>query len=109
MFKPRKEQRRIIGQCNTADFRELARHAHLMSIGQDPGDADLSKTQKTAFMVLRHLFSCGVTFEVALRLREVLVWKLSDGTAFEYKLLHPGDTITLGILENMQPKKVPVQ
>ena len=99
--------RRIIGQCNTTNFKSLEHLSTLMHRGEDVDLTNLSNRQKAAVMVLRHLQSCSVPFKVALKTREVLVWEMPDkGLAFEYKLLDPGDIETRKILWAMTPRKV---
>ena len=100
-------ERRIIGQCNLADFRHLEHLSALINHGEEIDLANLTNRQKAAVRVLLHLQSCGVPFKVALKIREVLVWEMPDkGLAFEYKLLDRGDTKTLDILRTMAPRKV---
>ncbi len=99
--------RRIIGQCNTADFRHLEHLSSLMCRGDEIDLDYLTNRQKAAVQVLHHFQLCGVPFKVLLRIREVLVWEMPDkGLAFEYKLLTPGDTETALILKGMSPRKV---
>jgi hypothetical protein len=98
--------RRIIGQCNTADFKALEHLSTLMHRGEAVDLDNLSSRQKWAATVLRHLQLCGVPFEVALKLREVLIWEMPDkGLAFEYKLLNLGDSDTRCILQTLSPRK----
>ena len=99
--------RRIMGQCNTADFKDLEHLSTLMHRGEEVDLTNLSSRQKAAVMVLHHFQSCSVPFEVALKIREVLVWEMPDkGLAFEYKLLDPADTATQKVLWTMAPRKV---
>lgn len=98
--------RRIIGQCNTADFKDIE---HLVSLIPRGGvfQDNLSNRQKAAVRVIYHFEQCGVPFGILLKLREVLVWEMADkGLAFEYKLLDPRDFDTAHILMTMQPRKV---
>ncbi len=97
--------RRIIGQCNTADFKDIEYLASLTEI--QVYSAYLTGRQKAAVRVLAHFQSCGVPFEVLLKLREVLVWEMPDkGLAFEYKLLDARDIDTQRTLLNMAPRKL---
>ncbi|MDP2729171.1 MAG: hypothetical protein Q8O55_01655 [Dehalococcoidales bacterium] len=99
--------RRIIGQCNTTDFKALEHLISLVRQGEEVYQDNLSGRQKTAVMVLRHFQMCGVPFEVILKLREVLVWEMPDkGLAFEYKMLNPQDIETQTILWAMAPRKL---
>ena len=99
--------RRIIGQCNTTNFKELAHLSTLMHRGEEVDLTNLGNRQKAAVTVLRHFQLCGVSFDVLLKLREVLVWEMPDkGLAFEYKLLDSRDSKTRGILQTMAPRKV---
>ena len=99
--------RRIIGQCNTTNFKELEHLSTLVHRGEEIDRTNLTKRQRVAITVLRHFQLCGVSFDVVLKLREVLVWEMPDkGLAFEYKLLNSGDTATLEILSEMTPRKV---
>lgn len=97
--------RRIIGQCSTADFKDLE---HLSTL--TPAEVDLthmSSRQKAAVQVIHHFQLCGVPFKTALKVREVLIWEMPDnGLAFEYKLLDPRDTKTRDTLATMSPRKV---
>jgi len=99
--------RRIIAQCNLADFRSIEHLRSLIIEGQQVDLEHLTNRQKAAVQVLRHFQSCGVPFKIALKLREVLVWEMPDkGIAYEYKLLDPQDIETRKILWAMQPTKV---
>ena len=99
--------RRIIGQCNTADFKALEHLSTLMHRGEEVDLTNLSNRQKAAVTVLHHFQLCGVPFRVALKIREVLMWEMPDkGLAFEYKLLDSHDSKTRGILQTMAPRKV---
>ena len=99
--------RRIIGQCNTTNFKELEHLSTLMRRGEEVDLTNLSNRQKAAVTVLHHFQLCGVPFRVALKIREVLIWEMPDkGLAFEYKLLDPGDSKTREILRTMSPRKV---
>jgi hypothetical protein len=65
----------------------------------------LSNSEKMAAKVIYYFYSCGVSFAVLLRLREVLVWQMEDGgMAFEYKF-EKGDTESYRIIQNMKPKE----
>ncbi|MDP2730281.1 MAG: hypothetical protein Q8O55_07355 [Dehalococcoidales bacterium] len=100
--------RRIIGQCNTSDFKDIEHLASLTEI--EIYSTNLSPRQKAAVRVLSHFQSCGVPFEVLLKLREVLVWEMPDkGLAFEYKLLDARDSVTQNVLWTMQPRKIKVE
>ncbi len=99
--------RRIIGQCNTTDFKALEHLSTLMHRGEEVNLTNLSNRQKAAVTLLHHFQLCGVPFEVALKIREVLMWEMPDkGLAFEYKLLDPGDDKTRTVLQTMTPRKV---
>lgn len=99
--------RRIIGQCNTADFKDLEHLVDLVRRGEDVHMGNLSGRQKAAVMVMRHFQLCGVHFETLMKIREVLVWEMPDkGLAFEYKLLDPRDIETRKTLWAMSPRKV---
>ncbi len=99
--------RKIIGQCNTADFKDLEHLSTLIHRGGQVDLTNLTNRQKTAVLVLRHLQLCGRPFKVALKVREVLVWEMPDGgLAFEYKLLDPRDDQTRDALRTMAPRKV---
>ena len=99
--------RRIIGQCNTSDFKELEHLSVVMHRGEKVDLTNLSNRQKAAVQVLRHFQLNDVPFKVALKLREVLIWEMPDkGLAFEYKLLKPGDAQTREVLQTMAPRKV---
>lgn len=97
-----KAQRRVIGQCNIADFRHLEHLSDIMARGEEVDLTNLTNRQKMAVRVLHHFNQCNVSFEVLLKIKEVLIWDMGDGgAAFEYKLLHPGDSETLKILREM--------
>ena len=99
--------RRIIGQCNTADFKDLEHLSSLVHRGEEIYPGNLGNRQKVAVIVLRHFQLCGMPFEVLLKIREVLVWEMPDkGLAFEYKLLDLGDVKTREVLRTMSPRKV---
>ncbi len=99
--------RRIIGQCNTTDFKDLEHLVDLVRRGEKVHMGNLSGRQKAAVMVMRHFQLCGVRFEVLMKIREVLVWEMLDkGLAFEYKLLDPRDIETKQLLWTMTPRKV---
>lgn len=99
--------RRIIGQCNTTDFKDIEHLSITVSRGEAVDLTTLSKRQSAALNVVRHFQICGVPFEVLLKIREVLVWEMPDkGLAFEYKLLNRYDQNTLNILHVMAPRKL---
>ncbi len=100
-------QRKIIAQCNTADFKYLEhltdKLGHGESIHQDC--ANFTLKQKMAVTVLHHFQDCGVPFKWLLKLREVLIWENPDKTLlFEYRLLDPHDDATKLVLRLMKPK-----
>lgn len=96
--------RRIIGQCNTADFNDLEHLAILVRRGGEMSPDNLNGRQKVAIIVLRHFQLCGIPFEVLLKLREVLVWEMPDKSlTFEFKLLNQHDVKTLDTLRTMRP------
>jgi hypothetical protein len=65
----------------------------------------LSNSERMAVKVIYYFYSCGVSFAVLLRLREVLVWQMEDGAmAFEYKF-QKGDIESYRIIQNMHPKE----
>jgi len=103
--------RRIIGQCNAADFANLQVLITAAGRGDEFSIPPLVKgKQKAAVMVLHHFQTCGVSFDILLKLREVLVWEMPDkGLAFEYKLLDPRDKATWFILDHMAPRTVKVK
>jgi len=94
--------RRIVGQCNTADFRHLEHLADVLAYGGEIDTSNLSNKQKMAVLVLRHFQKSNVPFKVLLKLREIIVWDLNPGIGFEYKLLDPRDKETHDILKNMR-------
>ena len=98
--------RRIIGQCNTSDFKDIEKLASLVRYGGESPTMN-NRRQGAAVMVLRHFQLCGVSFDIALKLKEVLVWEMPNKSlAFEYKLLNPQDLNTLNILQALQPTKI---
>lgn len=97
--------RRIIGQCNTADFRYLEHLSDLIARGKEVDLTNLSNKQRMAVLVLRHLRANGVPFEVLLKVREVIIWDMGATIGFEYKLLNPRDIETRGILRSMTAKR----
>lgn len=98
--------RKIIGQCNSADFKDLERLSEIMKHGELVNLDNLTNRQRVAVDVLHHFQLCGVTFDVALKLKEVLEWEMPDkGLAFEYKLMDPRDGATHLILQTMAPRK----
>ncbi len=102
--------RKIIGQCNTSDFKHLEHLSSLMLRGELIHLANLTNRQKAAVQVMHHFQLCGVPFKVLLRIYEVLVWEMPDkGLAFEYKLLDPWDQETGAILRTMSPRKVKLE
>jgi len=101
--------RRIIGQCNTTDFKDIEHLATLVSLGEHIYPGNMTGRQKAAVLVVHHFQSCGVPFEVLFKIREVLVWEMPDkGLAFEYKLLNPYDAGTLLTLQTMAPRQVKI-
>ena len=100
-------RRKIIGQCFTSDFKYIEHLALSVSHGKELDLEHLTKRQQVALKVLYHFQLCGVSFDVLLKIREVLMWEMLDkGLAFEYKLLDPRDSKTRGILQTMAPRKV---
>lgn len=97
--------RRIIGQCSTADFKDL-QHLDTVKL-EEVGLEYLNSRQKAAVMVMRHFQACDVPFKVAFKIKGVLIWEMPDkGLAFEYKLVDPADNGTRDILVGMSPRKL---
>jgi len=95
--------RHIVGQCNTSDFVLLDHLVNFIQRGEEVDLTNLTNRQKMAVHVLHYFNKNEVPFSVLLKIREVLIWKLDDGhMAFEFKLLHQGDTKTRDILRNMR-------
>ena len=94
--------RHIIGQCNTADFRLLEHLSDMMSRGKEVDLTNLSNKQKMAVHVLHHFQKNDIPFEVLLKIREVIIWSMNSGIAYEYKLLDPRDKETRNILKSMR-------
>jgi len=97
--------RRIIGQCNTADFRTLEHLSDLIARGEEVDLTNLTNRQKAAVRVLAHFNLCKVPFKVLLKIKEVLIWDADPGTILEYKLLNPRDRETRDILRTMRVRK----
>ena len=55
-----------------------------------------------AVTVLNHFQDNDVPFEVLLKVREVLVWDMNPGYAFEYRLLDRRDKETRDVLKAMR-------
>jgi hypothetical protein len=99
--------RRIIGQCFTSDFRYIEHLALSVSYGEELDLEHLTKRQQVALKVLYHFQLCNVSFDVLLKLREVLMWEMPDkGLAFEYVLLDRWDSKTRNIIRTMHPREV---
>ena len=95
--------RRIVGQCNTADFKHLEHLVDWVDQGKEIDVSSLTKSQQNAIRVLAYFQKCDVPFGILLQLREVLIWQYDEGGyAFEYRLLHPGDRETVLILRTMR-------
>lgn len=99
--KPEFIGRRTMGQCNTADFRYLEHLSSIIARGGEIDTSNLTSTQRMAVLVLRHFQENDVPFNVLLKIREVLIWDMNPGTAFEYKLLDPRDKETRDILRKI--------
>ncbi len=94
--------RHIIGQCNTADFRYLEHLSDVIARGEEIDLTNLSNKQKMAVHVLHHFQEKNVPFKVLLKVKEIVVWDMSPGMAFEYKLLDKRDKETRAVLRNMR-------
>ena len=79
---------RIIGQCNTADFKSIE---HLALALKNPEMLDLgtlSGKQKLALVIIATFKEAGIKFQETYKIREILFW--DDGHA-EFKFLNiPG-------------------
>lgn len=91
----------VIGQCNTADFRYLEHLSTIIARGEEVDLSNLSNKQKMAVLVLKHFNDNEVSFNVLLKIREVIIWDLNPGKAFEYKLLDPRDKEIRSVLRSM--------
>lgn len=101
--------RRIIGQCNTSDFKDLEHLVTLAKMGESIYPHNMTGRQKAAVLVVNHFQACGMDFLTLYRVKEVLVWEMPDkGLAFEYKLLNPYDGETMRKLREMRPRQVHV-
>lgn len=99
--------RKIIGQCSTADFRDLEHLVTLPAMDIEAYVHNLNSRQQAALKVLNYFQLCGIPFEVLLKLKEVLIWEMPDhGLSFEYKLLDARDIKTQNILRTMKPRRV---
>lgn len=91
--------RRIIGQCNTADFSGLLHIGDLLAKGQEIHLSNLSNRQKIAVRIIDHFIKHDIPLKTLDKIKEVLAWDMGDGSiAFEYKLLNRNDTETARIL-----------
>lgn len=94
--------RRIIGQCSIADFRLIERLTGIASTGQQL-DLQLTRSQSIALGIVRHFREHNLSFDVCLKLKEVLVWKddrSPEGEVqFEFKLLDPHDRETRVLIQ----------
>jgi hypothetical protein len=91
--------RRIIGQCNTADFSGLLHIGDLLAKGQEIHLSNLSNRQKMAVRVIDQFQKHDIPLKTLSKIKEVLVWDMGDGrVAFEYKLLNRDDIETHRIL-----------
>jgi hypothetical protein len=106
--------RRIIGQCNIADFKDL--DALAIQVDTSGKNAfmlprELTKKEKNALRVAGWFMQCGVSTRVLQKIKEVLIWDEYDNitgkhnTLFEYKLLDPKDYETARIIMDMKPKE----
>lgn len=94
--------KRIIGQCSIVDFRYLEHLSDVIAQGGEIDVSNLTNRQKMAVRVLQRFNECNVSFEVLLKVREVLIWEDEHrGIWFEYKLMDPHDTETRSALRNM--------
>ncbi len=79
---------RIIGQCNTATFKDIE---HLASVLHNPEMLDvstLSRKQRLAFLAMAALLKSGIKRKELYKIREILFW---DDGHIEFKLLNvPG-------------------
>jgi len=79
---------KIIGQCNTADFKSIE---HLAIALEDPAMLDMStllRKQKLAFFILAGALKAGIKFQELLKVREILFW---DTGLLEWKFYNvPG-------------------
>ena len=98
--------RRIVGQCGTADFKDIESMASFLQGGMLP--RALTKHEKDTVQVIRWFQLCGVPFNVLLKVKKVLIWGMPEGSdrnlVFEYELLDPRDYQTRQILVNMKPE-----
>ena len=96
-------KRRIVGQCGVVDFKHLEHLAGWVREGKDIDLSTLTKNQQNAILILYHFQECGVSFDVLLKVREVLIWQYEGGGyAFEYKLFDPRDRDTGMVLRSMK-------
>ncbi len=93
--------RRIIGQCQSADFSHLAHLSGLMERGEEVYLDNLTNRQKIAVRVVGHFLKHDIPLKTLTKIREVLVWDMGDGgAAFEYKLKDPRDMETVRLLRS---------
>jgi len=91
---------RIIGQCNTGDFKGIE---HLALALKDPEMLDigtLSRKQKLALLVMAAFKESGIKPTETYKIREILFW---DDGYIEFKFLNVPDAREL-IMKLSQPK-----
>ncbi len=72
--------RRIIGQCNTADFKSIEHLALVLTSQPEMLDTStLSRKQKLALGVIAALAEAGIKLRECYKIREILFW--NDGSA----------------------------
>ena len=92
---------KIIGQCNTADFKSIEHLALTLKNPEMLDPSTLSRKQKLALVVMAALKEAGIKFQEAYKIREILFW--DDGHA-EFKFLNvPG---ARGLLMKLDQPKI---
>lgn len=86
--------RKIVGQCDTATFRDIE---HLVSTFGTPEQWDLStlsRKQQRALIVAAALTAAGIDFKDLYKIREIFFW---DDGSWVFKFFHDAAARTLRI------------
>ena len=79
---------KIIGQCNTADFKDIEYLAVTLINPEMLDVSTLSRKQKLALVVIAAFKEAGIKFYECRKIREILFW---DDGHIAFKFLHvPG-------------------
>jgi hypothetical protein len=77
--------RKIVGQCDTATFRDIVHLVNTLNTPEQSDFSTLSKKHQRALIVVLALLKAGISLKDIYKIREILFW---DDGGWTFKFSH---------------------